>query len=265
MIVDYAIETTGLCKKFGNTVAVDHINLKVERGRFFGFLGPNGAGKSTTINMLIGLLDITEGEARILGKDIQKEGTSVKSQVGIVPEKLALFDRLTGFEYLKFVGRMHGLEREAIKQRQTDLLNMMDLEEHACKLIVDYSSGMRKKIALAGALIHNPKLLFLDEPFEGIDAVASNMIKNLLQRLTRLGVTIFLTSHILEIVEKLCEEIAIIHQGKLVAQGRLADMRKGPEVDGEHGQERSLEQIFLDIVDSDARERTPLSWLGEHA
>lgn len=250
-----AIETIGLTRTFGQFKAVDQLDLTVAAGTFFGFLGPNGAGKSTTIKMLTGLIRISAGQARILGHDIDAEPAVVKQQIGVVPEELALFDRLTGSEYLRFVGRMYGLQKSTIRTRSAELLELMNLHDESKKLIVDYSHGMKKKLSLAAALIHDPRVLFLDEPFEGIDAVASRMIKNLLESLTVRGVTVFLTSHILEIVEKLCSEVAVIHQGQLVAHGKMEDLREGDEL-------TSLEEVFLDLVDADETSSTVLSWLG---
>jgi ABC-2 type transport system ATP-binding protein len=250
-----AIETIGLTRSFDQFTAVDRLDLRVPAGTFFGFLGPNGAGKSTTIKMLTGLIRISSGQARILGRDIDSEPLVVKKQIGVVPEELALFDRLTGSEYLIFVGRMYGLQKETIRTRSAELLELMSLRDDPKKLIVDYSHGMKKKLSLAAALIHDPKVLFLDEPFEGIDAVASRMIKDLLGSLVVRGVTIFLTSHILEIVEKLCSEVAVIHQGRLVAHGKTEELRKGEQA-------ASLEEVFLDLVDADDTPTKVLSWLA---
>lgn len=250
-----AIETIGLTRSFGQFTAVDRLDLSVPAGTFFGFLGPNGAGKSTTIKMLTGLIRISAGQAKILGRDIDSEPIVVKTQVGVVPEELALFDRLTGPEYLVFVGRMYGLQKETIRTRSAELLELMSLHDDPKKLIVDYSHGMKKKLSLAAALIHDPKVLFLDEPFEGIDAVASRMIKDLLGSLIARGVTIFLTSHILEIVEKLCSEVAVIHQGRLVAHGKTEELRQGEQA-------ASLEEFFLDLVDADDTPAKVLSWLA---
>ncbi|MCP4657178.1 MAG: ABC transporter ATP-binding protein [bacterium] len=256
---EHAVETEGLTRTFGEIAAVDELCLRVRAGSFFGFLGPNGAGKSTTIKMATGLLKITAGRASILGFDIAREPLEVKRRIGVVPEELALFDRLTGAEYLIFVGRMYGMNRSTIHGRTAELLEIMELRDPK-KLIVDYSHGMKKKLALSAALIHDPQLLFLDEPFEGIDAVASRLIKNILNSLLEKGVTVFLTSHILEIVEKLCDEIAIIHQGKLLAQGTLAELREGID---RNGDERSmtLEELFLSLVGSDSDQEKRLSWL----
>jgi ABC-2 type transport system ATP-binding protein len=260
--MSFAIETTALTRTFGEFTAVSELNLTVETGKFFGFLGPNGAGKSTTIKMLTGLLSKTSGSARVLGHDLDRDPVQIKRNIGVVPEELALFDRLTGREYLRFIGRMYGLGKDDIASRSTELLAMMELSDDDRKLIVDYSHGMKKKIALAAALIHRPKLLFLDEPFEGIDAVASRAIRNLMTALLRRGVTIFLTSHILEIVEKLCSDVAIIHRGRLVAQGTLAELREGVAViDGVQPGKATLEDIFLSLVESDVPPPAELSWL----
>lgn len=255
-----AVQTRGLTRSFGDAVAVDHLNLEVPTGCFLGFLGANGAGKSTTIKMLTGLLSPSSGEVRILGHDLRGDAVEAKRLIGVVPEDLALHDRLTGREYLTFVGRMYGLERGTIEERGSELLQWMDLHREPRKLIVDYSHGMKKKLALAAALIHDPQLLFLDEPFEGIDVIASSQIRELLSSLLQRGVTIFLTSHVLEVVEKLCTHVTIIHRGRLVANGSLAEMRRG--VDDATGRRRTLEEIFLDLVEVESEAKGSLSWLG---
>ena len=251
-----ALETAGLRKQFGDLVAVDAIDLVVPRGSFYGFLGPNGAGKSTTIKCLTGLLQPTGGTCRILGIDPLTDPVSVKRKVGVVPEDLALFDRLSGAETLAFVGQVHGLDTASVRSRSTELLTLMDLTGAARDLVADYSHGMRKKLALAAALLPAPRLLFLDEPFEGIDAVASRQIKNLLSEFVRNGGTIFLTSHILEIVERLCDHIGVIHKGRLVAQGPLADLRASAAA----GQ--TLEELFLNLIGAERAAAPTLDWLG---
>ena len=251
-----AIETHGLRKEFGEFVAVDGIDLLVPRGSFYGFLGPNGAGKSTTIKCLTGLLKPSAGRFRILDMDPLRMPVAVKRQVGVVPEDLALFDRLTGAETLAFVGRVHGIDTKEVRDRSEELLSLMDLRKAANDLVADYSHGMRKKIALSAALLPAPRLLFLDEPFEGIDAIASRQIKDLLAAFVKNGGTVFITTHVLEIVERLCDHIAIISKGRLVTQGSMAELRAG----GVSGQ--SLEERFMDIVGV-ARSAAPaLDWLG---
>jgi ABC-2 type transport system ATP-binding protein len=265
-----AIVTQGLTRTFGGLVAVDNVSFQVEAGQFFGFLGPNGAGKSTTIRMLTGLLAPTAGSMQVLGLDFQQNPIEVKRQIGVVPEGLALYDRLTGKEYLNFVGRMYGLDRGTAAQRSAELLDFMDLADREKTLIVDYSHGMKKKLALAAAVIHGPKVLFLDEPFEGVDAIAAGTLKSMLHSMTSRGATIFLTSHVLEIVERLCSHVAIIYKGKIVAQGSLDELRAGVAAkhpDGSAGapaEKLTLEQIFLAIVGQEGAVRKSedeLSWL----
>lgn len=274
-----AIETSALTRRFGDFTAVRDVNLRVDAGQFFGFLGPNGAGKSTTIKMLTGLLAPTSGAILILGQDLTHNSAEVKRQIGVVPEGMALFGRLTAEEYLRFVGRMYGLDRATTAQRTQELLAFMHLADEPKKLITDFSHGMQKKLALAAAVIHGPKVLFLDEPFEGVDAVAAGTLKAMLQGMIARGATIFLTSHVLEIVERLCTHVAIIHRGQLVAQGSLEELRAGAgrrdhavraeEAARGDEQKRSLEQIFLEVVGTDregsAAETAPeqeLSWLS---
>ena len=251
-----AIQTHGLRKVFGDFVAVDGIDLVVPRGSFYGFLGPNGAGKSTTIKCLTGLLTPTGGTSRILDIDPMADPVAVKRQVGVVPEDLALFDRLSGAETLAFVGQVHGLPPAAVRERSQELLSLMDLTKAANDLVADYSHGMRKKVALSAALLPAPRLLFLDEPFEGIDAIASRQIKDLLATFVRNGGTVFLTTHVLEIVERLCNHIGIIRKGRLIAQGSMAELRAG----GVSGQ--SLEERFMDLVGAPTAAAPALDWLG---
>jgi len=266
-----SIVTEGLTRRFGELVAVDGVNLSVSRGQFFGFLGPNGAGKSTTIKMLTGLLAPSSGRLEILGLDLNSHPVEVKRQIGVVPEGMALFGRLTGAEFLSFAGRMYGLDRQTAAKRAGELLEFMQLADEPKKLVTDYSHGMQKKLALAAAVIHGPKILFLDEPFEGMDAIAAGTLKAMLQRMITRGATIFLTSHVLEIVERLCSHVAIIDRGRLVAQGSLEELRAGVEAQtaagsGNGGQLRGeklpLEEIFLRIVGGSRPAEQELSWLG---
>jgi ABC-2 type transport system ATP-binding protein len=259
-----AIETQGLTRRFGDLIAVDNLNLTVGAGQFFGFLGPNGAGKSTTIRMLTGLLGPTSGQMKILGMDLGTQPAEVKRQIGVMPEEMALFGRLTGAENLDFAARMYGLDARTAATRSGELLEFMQLGDRAGTLVADYSHGMKKKLAMAAAVIHGPKVLFLDEPFEGVDAVAAGTLKTMLQRMIARGATIFLTSHVLEIVERLCSHVAIIHKGRLVAQGSMEELRAGMEArrtGGESGEKLTLEQIFLDIVGGTRPAEKELSWL----
>ena len=252
--MNLAVETLALTREFGGFRAVDGIDLAVPSGRFYGFLGPNGAGKSTTIKCLTGLLRPTSGTMRILGLDPVSDAVAVKRRIGVVPEDLALFDRLTAEETLSFVAQVHGIDDATASARSADLLRLMDLESAANTLVTDFSHGMRKKLSLAAALLPAPRLLFLDEPFEGIDAVASRQIKDLLQGFVARGGTIFLTSHILEIVERLSTHIGVIARGRMVAQGTIDELRSG------EGERRTLEELFLELVGGESV-RAELDWI----
>jgi len=252
-----AIETHGLTRFFGNFCAVDGIDLHVDAGTFYGFLGPNGAGKSTTIKMLTGLLAPSRGKVLVLGKNMldARQSLEAKSRMGVIPEDLALFDNLTAREYLTFIGRMHLLPRDTIRSRIDELLPLLGLEGEEKKLAVEYSHGMKKKLALAAALLSNPDLLFLDEPFEGVDAATSRIIRDLLGGYVARGSTVFLTSHVLEIVERLCTHVGIIVKGQLVEQTSLEAIRQGG----------SLEDRFLERAGADPEATRKLSWLEESA
>ena len=254
--MDLAIHTQGLRREFGTFVAVDGIDLAVPRGSLYGFVGPNGAGKSTTIKCLTGLLKPSGGTMRILGLDPLASPEATKRQVGVVPEDLALFEHLTAAETLAFVGQVHGLPAATIRSRTAELLALMDLTSASGQLVADYSHGMRKKASLAAALLPAPKLLFLDEPFEGIDAIASRQIKDLLLEYVKRGGTVFLTSHILEVVERLCDHIGVIHRGRLVAQGPIGALRAATE-----GSE-TLEAMFLRLVGATEGAAAHLDWLS---
>jgi ABC-2 type transport system ATP-binding protein len=251
-----AIETHQLTRYYDDFCAVNGIDLRVERGTFYGFLGPNGAGKSTTIKMLTGLLAPSQGTMLVLGKNMldQRQALEAKSKVGVIPEDLALFDNLTAREYLTFVGRMYLLPRDTIRSRIDELLPLLGLDGEEKKLALEYSHGMKKKLALAAALLPNPDLLFLDEPFEGVDAVTSHTIRDLLAGYVSRGSTVFLTSHVLEIVEKLCTHVGIIVKGALVEQASLDAIRQGS----------SLEDRFLEKAGADPEATRKLSWLEEN-
>jgi ABC-2 type transport system ATP-binding protein len=244
-----AIVLDRVTKQFGETVAVRDLSLTIERGAFVGLLGRNGAGKSTTLKMLTGLLAPTSGKITLLDQDFGAHALTLKRRIGVMPEDMALLEMLTGPQYLRFVGRMYGLDDATVDARRAELFEKLDLSPGARTAIADYSFGMKKKVALCAALVHGPEVLFLDEPFEGIDPVTSRTIKDILAALRKRGTTILLTSHILEIVEKLCEEIAILEKGELRRFGTLEDLRKGA----------SLEAAFVELVGG-AR-AGELSWL----
>jgi len=245
-----AIVVRDLRKVYGSKAAVDGVNLEVPRGSFFGFLGPNGAGKSTTIRMLTGLIPSDGGSIEILGFRLPEQELEIKRRIGLVPDESLLFDRLTGAEFLEFVGRMYGLTRAVAIDRARDLLDLFQLQADR-KIIGEYSKGMRKRVAMAASLIHHPELFLMDEPFEGVDAVGARLMKDILIDQVKRGATIFLTSHVLEVVERLCDRVAIINNGKIVTSGSLEDLRAGGE---------SLEDAFVRIVGAEhPMER--LGWL----
>jgi ABC-2 type transport system ATP-binding protein len=251
-----SIEAVGLYKQFKNLLAVDNLSLNVREGEFFGFLGPNGAGKSTTIRMLCGLLRPDAGQIRVAGYDLTTQPLLVKAQIGVLPEETNLYERLTSLEALLFAGQMFGLTREEARERADDLLALMELTEAKDKLIVDYSMGMKKKTALATALIHRPKVMFLDEPFNGIDPISVRAIRNVLRQLTERGTTIFISSHVMEVIERLCSRVAIINKGRIVGIGTLSELRAASR----SASDSSLEDIFLKLVEARVSDET-LSWL----
>ncbi len=246
-----AIRLVDLRKQYGAKAAVDGLTLEVPRGSFFGFLGPNGAGKTTTIRMMIGLAQPASGTVELLGFRLPEQALEIKRRIGLVPDESLLFDRLTGAEFLEFVGRMYGLERPVARARSQELLELFELDADARKLIAAYSKGMRKRVAMAAALIHRPELFLLDEPFEGVDAVGARLMKDILQDQIRHGATVFLTSHVLDVVERLCDRVAIIHDGKLVMEQAVGELRHGGE---------TLEDVFVRLVGG-GRDADKLDWL----
>ena len=245
-----AILVRDLKKSYGSVAAVNGVDLEVPRGSFFGFLGPNGAGKSTTIRMLTGLIPADSGSIEILGLRLPDNEIDIKKRIGLVPDESLLFDRLTGAEFLEFVGRMYGLNRATAIQRAIGLLDLLELANDR-KIIAEYSKGMRKRVAMAASLIHHPELFLMDEPFEGVDAVGARLMKDILLDQVRRGATVFLTSHVLEVVERLCDRIAIINHGAIVTSGTLAELRSSGE---------SLEDVFVRVVGAE-RELERLDWL----
>lgn len=259
-----AVEAINLKRKFDKKMAVDDVSFTVKQGEFFGFLGPNGAGKSTTIKMLVGLLRPTAGQAHICGVDIWQKPQQAKQMIGVLPEGMNLYDRLTSREFVRFSGSMYGLTKAQAETRTEELLELLDLHKDGDKMIIDYSQGMRKKTALAAAIIHAPRVLFLDEPFEGVDVISGSAIRDILRQLRERGTTIFFSSHILEVVERLCTKLAVISQGQIVAEGTVEELRALARVQ----ENSSLEEIFLRTVgatDSANQEPTVrrLSWLDQ--
>jgi ABC-2 type transport system ATP-binding protein len=246
-----AIHARGLSKSYGDKAAVCSLDLEVPQGSFFGFLGPNGAGKTTTIHILIGLLQPTAGEVEVLGMRVPEQLDNIKRLIGVVPDESTLFDRLTGSEFLEFVGRMYGLSREVAARRAGELMELFELQKSASTLVASYSKGMKKRLALAGALIHRPQLFLLDEPFEGVDPLGARLMKGILMEQVERGATVFITSHVLEVVERLCDRVAIIADGRLVAEGSVPELRSAQE---------TLEDIFLRVVGGE-RAVHRLDWL----
>lgn len=239
----------------GGVHAVDGLSVTVPQGRFFGFLGPNGAGKTTTIKILMGITQPTSGSVQVLGMRLEEDSLAIRKQLGLVPDDTLLFDYLTGAEYLEFVGRLYGIARETARERAKELMQLFELAANDRKLVGEYSKGMRKRVAMAAALIHRPRLFLLDEPFEGVDVVGARLMKDILLEQIRHGATVFLTSHVLEVVERLCDEVAIVNQGKIVAQGTIAELSQ-QEARGAS----TLEDIFVRIVGAE-RQTEALHWL----
>lgn len=238
-----AIEIHDLHKIYNSFHAVDGLSVTVPQGCFFGFLGPNGAGKTTTIKMLMGIAQPDAGSLHVLGLPMPQQSLDIRKEIGPVPDDSLLFDYLTGLEYLDFVGRLYGLSRASAKERSRELMELLELSEHPRKLIGEYSKGMRKGVAMAAALIHSPRLFLMDEPFEGVDAVGARLMKDILRQQVHRGATVFLTSHVLEVVERLCDRIAIISRGKVIAQGTVPELREQAASSA-----TSLEDIFVQLV-----------------
>ncbi|MFA6955642.1 MAG: ABC transporter ATP-binding protein [Thermoanaerobaculia bacterium] len=248
-----ALEFDAVSKRFGETVAVNDVSLLVPRGSLVGLLGRNGAGKTTSINLATGLLRPTAGSVRVLGLDVEANAIEVKRRIGVMPQDDSLLEYLTGSQFLRFVGGVHRLPKETVEKRSREIFETLDLDPPKGTLIRDFSYGMKKKLALGAALIHGPELLFLDEPFEGIDPVTAVTIRAILSSLQSKGVTIVMSSHVLEIVERLCGTIAIIDKGRLLAFGSLDDLR------ARHGDFGNLEELFLSLMGG--AKPGELSWL----
>ncbi|HEY1622283.1 MAG TPA: ABC transporter ATP-binding protein [Streptosporangiaceae bacterium] len=247
-----ALEFAGLFKQFGDNVAVDHIDLEVPSGSFFGLVGPNGAGKTTSLSMAVGLLRPDAGTVRIFGHDVWADPVGAKTLIGVLPDGMALPDRLTGREILRYLGLLRGMPRDVVEQRAAELLQVLELDQAENTAVVDYSTGMRKKITLATALLHSPKLLLLDEPFEAVDPVSATTIRTILRRFVAAGGSVIFSSHVMALVERLCDHLAVIAKGKVVAHGALDEVRGG----------QSLEDAFVDIVGAHTGGTEGLSWLA---
>jgi ABC-2 type transport system ATP-binding protein len=254
-----AIEIEHLRKQYGDLIAVADLSLTVPRGSFFGFLGPNGAGKSTTIGCLTGLLDATRGIIRLLGEPMDVDAVGLKRRIGVMPETLGLFDQLYAHEFLAFQARMFGLDDRTTRQRVTELLEALELAGEGRKPIAEFSAGMRKRVAFAAAIIHAPDLLFLDEPFESIDPAGAAMMKTWLQRIVAQGRTVFMTTHVLETVQRLCDRVAIVASpGRLLWEGGITSLTEGGAVVVDGRTFRSLEELFLHLT---GRRDTQLAWV----
>jgi ABC-2 type transport system ATP-binding protein len=247
-----ALRISGLRKRFGDTLAVDDLHLSVPRGSFFGLVGPNGAGKTTSLSMSVGLLRPDAGNVRIFGLDVWENPARAKELVGVLPDGLALPERLTGRELLTYTAQLRGLDRGTVAARADELLHVLQLTEAETTLVIDYSAGMRKKIGLATALMHAPKLLVLDEPFEAVDPVSASTIRTILRRFVAAGGAVVLSSHVMELVEKLCDHVAVITRGRVVASGAVDEVRG----------DRTLEQAFVHLVGGHTGGAEGLSWLA---
>ncbi|WP_027342783.1 ABC transporter ATP-binding protein [Hamadaea tsunoensis] len=246
-----ALELRGLVKRFDRKVAVAGIDLQVPTGSFFGLLGPNGAGKTTTLSMAVGLLRPDAGTAVVLDHDVWADPVAAKRLLGVMPDGVRLFDRLDGAELLAYTGMLRGMDRAVVDQRAKELLDVLALADAGRTLVVDYSAGMKKKIGLASALLHAPRLLVLDEPFEAVDPVSGSLIRDILQRYVHGGGTVIFSSHVMEVVERLCSHVAIMADGAIKTVGTLAEVTGG----------RELEEVFVEVVGGRTATGEELSWL----
>jgi len=247
-----ALAIRGLQKKFGEKTAVDNVTLDVPVGSFFGLVGPNGAGKTTTLSMVTGLLRPDAGRIYVDGFDVWRDPVKAKARMGVLPDGLRLFERLSGRELLMYMGRFRGIPTAEVQSRAVELLRVLDLEEAGNKLVADYSTGMRKKITLASALLHSPRVLLLDEPLEAVDPVSARVIRTVLTRFTQGGGTVILSSHVMALVEELCDHVAVMAQGRIIAAGPVAQVR---------GTSATLDDAFMHLVGADELAEGGLAWL----
>ncbi|MEH1102031.1 ABC transporter ATP-binding protein [Micromonospora sp. CPCC 205561] len=247
-----ALSLRGLAKQFDGKVAVAGVDLDVPAGSFYGLLGPNGAGKTTTLSMAVGLLRPDAGDARVLGHDVWADPVRAKQLLGVMPDGVRLFDRLSGAELLAYHGLLRGMDPDVVDQRAAELLDVLALGDAGRTLVVDYSAGMKKKIGLACALLHGPRLLVLDEPFEAVDPVSAALIRDILHRYVTGGGTVVFSSHVMEVVERLCSHVAILAAGTIKRVGAIEEVRGG----------RSLEQVFVEVVGGRTATGEELAWLS---
>lgn len=247
-----AVHAVGLCKSFGPKVAVDQLTLQVPEGSFYGMVGPNGAGKTTTIRMTVGLLRPDAGHVTVAGIPVWPETRPVKRIIGVLPDDLRLFERLSGAELLTYLGLMREMPRAEVDRRRDELLGVLGLADDSGVLVADYSTGMRKKIALAAALLHAPRVLFLDEPFESVDPVSAHNIVEVLGAFRSRGGTVVFSSHVMDTVERLCDHVAIVAAGRVVRSGTIAEVAEG----------RRLEDVFIESVGPGGATTGSLDWLG---
>ena len=246
-----AVQAIGLRKVYGEHVAVDHLDLYVPRGAFFGVVGPNGAGKTTTLRMITCLLKPDRGTVFVDGLDVWSDPVAAKSRFGVLPDDLRLFERLTGREFLTYIGLLRRLPEDLARQRCEEVLDVLGLMGSANELVTDYSQGMRKKVALGAAILHVPSVLFLDEPFESVDPVSARVVQDVLGHYRKSGGTVVFSSHVMDTVERLCDHVAIVHGGRVVASGPTDEVRDG----------RTLEQTFIDSVGAGVVRLDHLDWL----
>ncbi len=248
-----AVALRGLTKTFGDRIAVDHIDLDIPAGSFFGLVGPNGAGKTTTLSMVTGLLRPDAGRVVVAGVDVWSDPAAAKAKMGVLPDGLRLFERLSGPELLSYLGRLRGIPADVVRARAAELIAVLDLTDAGNKLVADYSTGMRKKITLAAALLHSPAVLLLDEPLEAVDPVSARIIRNVLARYTHSGGTVIFSSHVMALVEGLCSHVAVMAKGRIIAAGELAAVR---------GSAASLDDAFMHLVGASDVQEGGLTWLG---
>jgi len=238
------IELKDLTKRYSDIMAVDNINLFIPKGEIFGFIGPNGAGKTTTINMMGGILAPTSGTVAICGINMEENPEKAKSKIGFIPDRPYLYEKLTGMEFLRFTADLYGVDEDAFLRKAREKLEMFSLTDRSDELIESYSHGMKQRLVMAAALLHDPEVIIVDEPMVGLDPVAINMVKDLFQRLAKQGVTVFMSTHTLKVAEDVCDRIGIIHKGSLIALGTAEDLKRDA-----NAAEADLEQVFIRLTE----------------